>query len=201
VASVASPRKLSLDDIADTRAYERERGQFLQDVIALKARRRVAVGALVTLLFENRATVRFQIQEMARVEHLNTDEAIQVELDVYNPLIPEPGQLSATMFVELTSEALLREWLPKLVGIERHLYLRLGDGTQVRCVVEEQHASQLTRDDVTSTVHYVRFELTPAQVEAFGSGPVVLGLDHPEYAQSTELAAATVEELLSDLRG
>jgi hypothetical protein len=201
VTSLASPRKLSLDDIADSRAYERERSQFLQDVIALKARRRVAVGALVTLLFENRATVRFQIQEMARVEHLNTDEAIQVELDVYNPLIPEPGQLSATMFVELTTEALLREWLPKLVGIERHVYLRLADGTQVRCVVEEQHASQLTRDDVTSTVHYVRFELTPEQVEAFGTGTVLLGLDHPEYAESTELSAATVEELLSDLRG
>jgi hypothetical protein len=201
VTSLASPRKLSLDDIADSRAYERERARFLQDVIALKSRRRVGVGALVTLLFENRATIRFQIQEMARVEHLNTDEAIQVELDVYNPLIPEPGQLSATMFVELTSEDLLREWLPKLVGIERHLYLRLSDGTQVRCVVEEQHASQLTRDDVTSTVHYVRFELTPEQVAAFGAGPVVLGLDHPAYAESAELAPATIAELLRDLQG
>jgi hypothetical protein len=158
------------------------------------------VGPLVTLLFENRATVRFQIQEMARVERLNTDEAIQVELDVYNPLIPEPGQLAATMFVELTSDALLREWLPKLVGIERHLYLRLADGTSVRCVVEEQHATQLTREDVTSTVHYVRFELTPEQVAAFAAGPVALGLDHPAYEESTELAPATAEELLSDLR-
>jgi hypothetical protein len=161
----------------------------------------VSVGDIVTLVFENRDTVRFQIQEMARVEKLFSDEAIQTELDVYNPLIPEPGQLSATMFVELTSEALLREWLPKLVGIERHLYLGLAGGTCVRCVVEEQHASQLTRDDVTSTVHYVRFELTPEQVEAFGAGPVVLGLDHPDYAESTELSAATAEELLSDLRG
>jgi len=194
-----TPRKLSLTDIADLRAYERERPAFLRSVIDLKARRRVAVGTIVTFVFENRDTVRFQIQEMARVERLITDEAIQAELDIYNPLIPEAGQLCATMFVELTSDEALREWLPKLVGIERSVVLRLGDGREVRCVVEEQHASQLTRDDVTSTVHYVRFELTPDDVAAFGVGPVALALDHPAYREDVELAPSTVAELAADL--
>lgn len=199
--TVMSPRKLTLADITDLRAYERERPEFLRHIIDLKARRRVAVGTIVTFVFENRDTVRFQIQEMARVEKLITDEAIGNELDVYNPLIPEPGQLSATMFVELTSDDALREWLPRLVGIERSPLLRLADGTAVRCVVEEQHQSQLTRDDITSTVHYVRFELTPDQVTAFAAGPVVLAFDHPAYAEEAELLPSTIAELAADLLG
>jgi hypothetical protein len=199
--TVAADRKLTLTDIADLRAYERERPEFLSHIIQLKARRRVGVGPFVTLLFESRDTVRFQVQEMARVEKLISDAAINTELDVYNPLIPGPGQLCATMFVELTSDELLREWLPKLVGIERSAVLRLSDGREVRCVVEEQHESRLTRDDITSTVHYVRFELSDAEVSAFLAGPVTLAVDHLAYAESVVLAAATVSELASDLRG
>ena len=96
-------RRLTLDDIADLRAYERERAEFSQHVIALKKRRRIHVGPHVTLLFENRDTIRFQIQEMARVEKILSDEGIEAELRAYNPLIPEPGTLSATLFVELTT--------------------------------------------------------------------------------------------------
>ena len=154
--------KLTLDDIADLRAYERERDAFRDRIIALKRVRRVPVGPIVTLVFENRDTVRFQVQEMARAEKLITDEQIRTELDVYNPLIPEPGQLSATLFVELTSDEQLREWLPKLVGIERAVELRIGSRV-VGCVPEEQHAQQLTREEITASVHYVRFELTPEE--------------------------------------
>jgi hypothetical protein len=199
--TVTSSRKLQIDDIADLRAYERERSTFLPHVIALKKHRRIAVGTIVTFLFENRDTIRFQVQEMARVERLITDESIQTELDVYNPLIPDPGQLSATMFVELTSDAALREWLPLLVGIERAPVLHLADGTAVPCVVEEQHEAQLTRDDITSTVHYVRWELSPEQVEVFASGPVRLAVEHPAYREVVELAPGTIAELLADLRG
>src|SRR5579884_1166174 len=106
--------KLTLDDILDLRAYEREREAFRARVIELKKLRRVALGPLVSVVFENLDTVRFQIQEMARAERMLTDEAIQNELDAYNPLIPDPGELSATLFLELTSDAELREWLPKL---------------------------------------------------------------------------------------
>ena len=118
---------LTLDDIADLRAYERERDEFRNHVIALKKRRRVAVGPIVTVLFENRDTIRFQIQEMARAEKIISDEGIQTELDIYNPMIPEPGTLAATLFIELTTEADLEHWLPRLVGIERAVQLRLDD--------------------------------------------------------------------------
>jgi hypothetical protein len=192
-------RQLTLDDIADLRAYERERPEFSQHVIALKRRRRIHVGPHVTVVFENRDTIRFQIQEMARVEKILSDEGIEAELRAYNPLIPEPGTLSATLFVELTSDEQLREWLPKLVGIERSVVLRLGDGTEVRCVVEEGHESQLTREDVTASVHYVRFELTQDQVDAFRSGPVALAIDHPNYAHETALSDENIGELLADL--
>ena len=192
--------KLTLDDISDVRAYERERDDFRREVIALKRRRRVALGDFVTLLFENTQTMRFQIQEMARAEKLISDEAIETELRVYNPLIPEPGQLCATLFIELTSKDALMEWLPKLVGIESSVTLRLPDGEMVRAVVDEEHGRQLTRDEITASVHYVRWELTPDQVERFAEGPVTLVADHPEYAVETPLAAETAAELASDLR-
>lgn len=196
--------KLTLDDIADLRAYERERDDFRTHVRALKERRRVHLGTILTVMFENRDTMRFQIQEMARVEKLITDEAIQGELDTYNPVIPGPGQLSATLFLELTTDAQLREWLPKLVGIEGALVLRLGEGAdvvEVRSITEEGHAAQLTREEVTASVHYVRWELDPDQVERFATGPVRLAADHPAYQEETELLPSTIEELLADLRG
>ncbi|MBK9181167.1 MAG: DUF3501 family protein [Acidimicrobiales bacterium] len=196
--------KLTLDDIADLRAYERERAEFRQRIIELKRVRRVHVGTIVTLVFENRDTIRFQIQEMARVEKIISDEGIAAELRAYNPLIPEPGQLSATLFIELTSKEQLVEWLPKLVGIERSVELRLGHGADVdvvRCVPEESHEEQLTRDDITASVHYIRFELTPQQVERVASGPVVLAVAHPAYRDEVELGEATRASLLRDLRG
>ena len=192
-------RKLSIDDIADLRAYERERGEFRSRVIEIKRRRRVHVGTVITLMFENRETVRLQIQEMARVEKLLTDEAIQTELDIYNSLIPEPGQLCATLFIELTSEDQMREWLPRLVGIERSFVLRLADGSEVRCRPEAQHEEQLTREDATAAVHYVTFDFTPQQVAAAMAGPVTLVCDHPAYLEEVDLAGETVAELASDL--
>ena len=193
-------RKMTLTDIADVRAYERERDEFRPHVIELKRRRRVPLGTSVTFLFENRDTIRFQIQEMARVEKLTTDDDIQVELDIYNPLIPEPGQLCATMFLELTTDDQMREWLPKLVDVERSVLLRLPNGDEVRAVVDEQHEQGLTRDTVTAAVHYLRFELTPAQVAEFAIGPVLLAIDHPAYLEQVELSDTTHAELLTDLR-
>jgi hypothetical protein len=198
--TVPASRKLTLADIADLRAYERERSAFREHVIELKRRRRVEVGTIVTFVFENRDTIRFQIQEMARVEKLISDAAIEGELRAYNPLIPEPGTLSATLFIELTSKEALLEWLPRLVGIERSVRLRLADGSVVAAVPDEGHDSQLTRDDVTASVHYVRFELTPAQVTAFAAGPVTLAIEHPAYREDVELAPFTHAELLTDLR-
>lgn len=193
-----SSRKLTLDDIADARAYERERTELRARVIDLKSRRRVSLGTVVTLMFENRDTMRYQIQEMARVERTFTDQGIQEELDVYNPLIPEPGQLCATLFIELTSDDQMREWLSKLVGIEHSVVFHLPDGDTVRCVVDPQHVAQLTREHVTAAVHYITFQFTPAQVAAFVDG-VVLAIDHPEYLESVELLPSTISELRADL--
>ena len=193
-------QKLTLSDIADLREYERERELFRAHIIEMKKARRVSVGPVVTMVFENRDTVRFQIQEMARAERMLTDAAIQTELDVYNALIPGAGELSATLFIELTSKAELMEWLPKLVGIERSIELIIGSEV-VRCVVEEGHAAQLTREEITASVHYVRFELTPAQVESFAVEPVVLAVNHPNYAEGAHLSDETKRALLEDLRG
>lgn len=204
--------KLTLGDIADLRAYEREREEFRRRVIALKNLRRVSVGPVVSMVFENADTIRFQVQEMARAERMLTDEAIQAELDTYNPLIPEPGQLCATLFVELTSRAELERWLPRLVGVERSVELRIGapqsapggssDGREVvHCVVEEAHAARLTREEVTASVHYVRFEFDQSQVERFAAKPVQLAISHPNYLFESPLAGKTKASLLDDLRG
>jgi hypothetical protein len=197
--STTSGRKLGLDDIADIRAYERERQAFRSHVIALKQRRRVGVGPHITFVFENRDTIRFQIQEMARVEKLHSDEQIATELRIYNPLIPEPGHLAATMFIELTSELALREWLPRLVNVERSVWLRIGEDN-VRFRLDAEHEEQLTRDDITSAVHYVHLALDAGQIERFAREPVTLAIDHPDYVHETVLGPDTVAELLADLR-
>jgi hypothetical protein len=196
--------KLTLDDISDLRQYERERDDFRREIIALKKLRRIAVGPLVTFVFENRATIRFQIQEMARVEKIISDEGIETELRVYNPLIPEPGCLAATMFIELVTDEQLREWLPKLVGVERRVAFRLGEGDgaiEVPCIVDPDHERQLTRDEMTASVHYVHFEFGAEQVDRFLEGPVALAIRHAEYTHEVALGADVRAELVRDLRG
>ena len=192
--------KLTIDDIADLRAYERERDEFRSHVIALKKRRRISVGPFVTFVFENRDTVRFQIQEMARAERILTDEGIETELRIYNPLVPDAGHLAATMFIELTSDADMRAWFPKLVGIETKVEFRLADGTVVGCTVDPDHAEQLTREDTTAAVHYIHFAFTPDAIEAFASGAVELAVTHDNYSEVATLRADSVDELLADLR-
>lgn len=193
-------RKLSLSDILDHREYERIRVARQAEVFEIKRRRRISLGTMITVMFENRETMQAQIQEMLRVEKVLTDEGVLEELKAYNPLIPEAGQLSATLFIELTSDAQVREWLPKLVGIERGIGLKLSSGEIVRAVVDEAHAEQLTREDVTAAVHYIRFEFSAQQVEAFAKGSVQLVSTLPNYIEATELAEFTVAELLGDLK-
>ncbi len=187
-------------DIEDLRAYEGKRAAYLSEIIALKKQRRVQVGEYITFLFENRETMRFQIQEMARADKVLRDEQIQEELASYNPLIPEEGQLSATMMLELRSNDELREWLPKLVGVETKAFIRVGD-ERIFCAVDAAHAEQLTREDITSAVHYVRFEFTPEQIGHFASSKdLALGLDHVSYQFETPLSADTKASLLTDLQ-
>jgi hypothetical protein len=193
-------RKLRLEDIADLRAYERERATFRASMIEVKRLRRVAIGDLLTVMFENRDTMRLQIQEMIRAEKLVTDEGVMEELKVYNPMIPNPGQLCATLFLELTSEEQVREWLTKLAGLENSIFIQLSDGSKIRGTIDAQHAAGLTRPDVTAAVHYLTFEFTPEQVEQFAFGPVSVVCDQPNYLQMADLLESTKTELLTDLR-
>jgi hypothetical protein len=194
-------KRLTLDDIADLRAYERERESFRASVIDQKKRRRNGVGPVVSLVFENRDTIRFQVQEMARAERMLSDHQIQAELDIYNPLIPAAGQLSATLFVELTDQEQMRYWLPRLIGIERAVEFRLADGVAVSGLVDSSHDAQLTREEITASVHYVHFEFTDDEVELFAASPVSLAIDLPSYQESTELSDESKQTLLEDLRG
>jgi hypothetical protein len=191
-------RKLQLSDIKDTREYERERDDFRRHVIALKERRRLPLGTIMTIVFENRDTMRFQVQEMARAERMSRDEQVEHEIATYNALIPEPGELSVTLLIELQSEAQLREWLPKLVGIHEHVAIALPDGSEVRGIAED--ADRLTREDTTPAVHFLKFQFAPQQIDAFESGPVRIVVDHPAYREDIELTDAQRHELLEDLR-
>lgn len=197
---MATSRKLQLTDILDLRAYERVRDERREEIIELKRRRRVQLGTLVTLMFENRATMQSQIHEMMRAEKVVRDEQILEELHAYNPLIPEAGQLSATLFIELTTPEQMLEWLPKLVNIESSIVFKLSDGSTVTAITEEGHAETLTRDNVTAAVHYIRFEFTPQQVEAFATGDVEIFCMHPAYIEVANLPQFVIDELLTDLR-
>src|SRR4051812_16389161 len=179
-------RKLTVDDIVDHRAYERERDEFRARIIGVKRRRRVQLGDIVTIVFENTDTMRFQVQEMARAERMLTDDAIAHEVATYNELIPDAGELSGTLFIELVDDARLRDWLPRLVGIEYAVRFELGDGSRVDSAPEGEE--RLTREDMTSTVHYVKFPFTPEQQSVFTSRPARLVVEHPEYSAMAELS-------------
>jgi hypothetical protein len=189
-------RKLTPGDIVDLRAYERERDEFRARVIALKKPRRIPLGNLITIVFENTETIRFQIQEMARAEKMLRDEQIEHEVDTYNELIPEPGELSATLLIEITDPDALRELLPRLPGIQRHVVFDVA-GSEVRGV--EPDEERLTREDeITSTVHYLKFVLTPEQQAAFAAGPVRIVVDHLAYQAETVLSDEQRAALAAD---
>jgi hypothetical protein len=191
-------RKLTLDDIEDLREYERKRDEFRRHIVEMKKRRRVQLGDQLTITFENTDTMRFQVQEMARIERMLTDEQIRNELDTYNQLIPGPNELSGTLFVEIDNKERLYEWLPKLVGIQRAVSIWLHDGSSVPSTPEDEE--RLTREETTTTVHYLKFRFTPEQVDAFAAGPVRIVVDHPNYNAVVELTEEQRSQLVEDLR-
>ncbi len=189
-------KKLTNRDIKDLREYERERDAFRAEIIGMKKKRRIHVGDIITMVFENAATMRFQIQEMARVERLIRDEQIEHELATYNELIPDDGQLSSTLFIEINEDDALRHWLPRLTAIQDHVHI---DVAGERSTGREPDADRLTReDDMTTTVHYLKFDFTDAQRAAFAGGPVAIVIDHPQYQESTELTAEQRDEIGGD---
>jgi hypothetical protein len=192
-------KKLTVDDIQDFRAYERERDEFRRQIIELKRSRRVQLGPIMTVVFENTDTMRWQVQEMARAERMLRDEQIAHEVETYNQIIPDENQLSATLMLELTSELALREWLPTLVGVEHNVVIVLPDGTSVRGVPSDEDEARLTRADTTAAVHFLKFSFSTEEIEMFASGPVHIVVDHPEYDQDVVLNEEQHTQLVADL--
>jgi hypothetical protein len=191
-------KPLGLDEIVDLDAYEALREDYRRRVQEAKRARRVGVGDRVTLLFENRETVRFQVQEMMRVERIRAPERVQHELDVYNELVPGDGELSATMFLEITESDRIRAELDLLLGIDACVFLEIG-AERIRARFDER---QLDEDRI-SAVHYLRFAM-PADAAARLADPSVaarVAIDHRHYRHDAVLAPAVRASLAADLVG
>ena len=191
-------KKVERAEILPLPEYEKVRPQVTQSVIAARSARRVSVGDKVSLAFENHETIRYQIQEMTRIERIVDDAKVQDEIDVYNQLLPDGNELSATLFIEIDNEALLKATLPKLAGIEHSVRLKIGDRLTVPGVGEGGRS----RDDYTSSIHYLRFPFSAEAKDTLvrGDQPVWLEIDHPNYGASARLSRETMEALAQDLR-
>jgi len=188
--------KVILDDIMGLPAYEKVREKFRQRVIELKKKRRVPVGDKVSLVFENRETVIFQIHEMMRAERITDLDKIREEIEVYNGLIPEPGELSATLFLEIEDQSHLRDDLLRFLGVDDAVFLKIGK-RKIQARFEEGRS----KDDKISAVQYVKFPCTADERAAFaGSAEATLFVEHPNYQAQVRLEAETRESLLADLQ-
>jgi diadenosine tetraphosphate (Ap4A) HIT family hydrolase len=193
--------RLTRDDILELDRYELVREEYRARVLAHKRDRRVAVGDKVTMLFEDRETVRYQIQEMARVERIREPEKLEHELEVYGDLIPARDELSATLFIEIAELTRVKPELDSLVGIDESVFLAIGEGEGEESIRGRFDERQLEEDRI-SAVHYVRFLLTSAQCERFASAEALsLRIDHPNYRAEARIGEATRASLLRDLRG
>ncbi len=189
---------LTHDDLVAQEEYERQRESYRQTIIALKQRRRITIGDKVTLVFENRETLRFQIQEMIRVERIVDPQKVQEELDVYNALIPGSGELSATLLIELTDPDTMKHWLDLFMGLDHGQKVGLRAGGDV---VYGEFEGGHSHETKISAVHFVRFRPTFAMVQAIGdqSARVALTVHHGEYNAEAEVPWPMRQEWRSDL--
>lgn len=180
--------------------YARERNAFRARVIAHKKARTVHLGEHVTLLFEDELTIRYQVQEMLRIERIFEEEGIQHELDAYNPLIPDGANWKATMLIEYPDEAERRRMLAKLKGIEARVWVEVEGSARTYAIADEDLERE--NDEKTSSVHFLRFELEAAARARLKAGAAFsIGVDHPAYRFALQpVGAATTAALLADLR-
>jgi hypothetical protein len=191
-------QKLTHVDLYTLEAYARERAAFRARVIAHKQARSVHLGAHLTLLFEDRLTIQYQVQEMLRIERIFEAQGIQDELDAYNPLIPDGANLKATLLVEYADADERARKLIELHGIESGISLIVGELAPVVAIADED--LERSTQEKTSAVHFLRFELSSAQAGAIKRGMrIALAVDHPAYRASATLAAATCTALAGDL--
>ena len=179
-------------------AYAKQRNQFRAKVMEHKKRRTVHVGSNVTLLFEDELTIRYQVQEMLRIERIFEEEGIQHELEAYNPLVPDGGNWKATMLIEYPDAQERRQMLGALKGVERRVWVQVGGAKRVHAIADEDLERE--NDEKTSSVHFLRFELDAEARAALRSGAAVkVGVDHPHYNVAIELSAEQRAALASDL--
>jgi len=169
-------RKVRLEDIAGPARYAEMRDEFRRRIIELKRNRRIPLGDRVTLVFENFDTVLFQTQEMLHVERITDLDRVREEIDVYNQLLPNENELSATILIEITDKERIATELNKLIGIDEHVFMRVGDET-FRATFEPGRSTE----EKLSAVQYVRFPLSPSAARTFGEPgtEVEIRVEHP----------------------
>ncbi|MEY3579480.1 MAG: hypothetical protein RI984_584 [Pseudomonadota bacterium] len=190
---------ISRDSLMSLEAYHKARPEMRKQIIEHKKIRTVHLGNHISLLFEDELTLRYQVQEMLRIEKIFEDEGIQSELDAYNPLCPEGSNFKATMLIEYGNVAERRVALSKLIGVEDKLFIQVEGQPRVYAIADEDLERET--EEKTSAVHFVRFELTAPMKSALKNGAqMMVGCDHPNYpAHVEELPADTLSALLKDL--
>jgi hypothetical protein len=190
-------QKLTADDLLSLELYHKERPRMRAEVLAHKRHRQAAIGANLTLYFEDRMTMQYQVQEMLRAERIFESEAIAEELEAYNPLIPDGTNLKATMMLEYPDVAERRTALERLKGIENCVYLEVGKLGRVFAHADED--LERTDGTKTSAVHFLRFELAPAMRDALKAGAALtLGIDHEGYRHELHGSPALGKSLAAD---
>jgi len=190
---------ITRESLMGLETYAKTRIEFRKQVMEHKKNRSVYLGNHVTLLFEDEMTLRYQVQEMLRIEKIFEEEGIQSELDAYNPLCPEGSNFKATMLIEYGNVAERKVALAKLIGIEDRLFIQVEGQARVYAIADEDLERETA--EKTSAVHFVRFELTPEMKSALKSGAqMMVGCDHPNYpVHLEELPQETLAALLKDL--
>ena len=190
--------KLLAEGLYSLEKYAQIRSEFRQKVIEHKKQRRLALGDHAALYFEDALTMQYQVQEMLRIEKIFEPQGIQDELDVYNPLIPDGTNWKATFMLEYNDVAERRKALAGLIGIEKAIWVQVEDFEKVPPVANED--LDRTTEDKTSSVHFMRFELTPAMVSAAKQGaPITAGISHKNYQVEVTIPEAIRASLVTDL--
>lgn len=190
--------KLKASDLWKLEEYAERRPEFRKAVIAHKKNRKVHLGPNLTLLFEDRMTIQYQVQEMLRIERIYERAGIEEELASYNPLIPDGSNWKATCLIEFEDAAVRTKALARLRDIEHRLWAQVGDWP--KCVPIADEDLERSNDTKTSAVHFLRFELGVAQIEALRSGePLSFGVDHPDYHYVSVVDDGTRNSLIGDL--
>ena len=190
--------KIERGSLMSLETYARERNAFRARVIEHKKLRTVALGDHVTLIFEDELTIRYQVQEMLRIERIFEDEGIRDELEAYNPLVPDGSNLKATMMIEYPDVEERKRALSQLKGIEDRVWVQAGEGARSYAIADED----LERENAqkTSAVHFLRFEFDPAARQALAAGAsLTIGVDHPQYQARVTVAPEVRAALAADL--